>query len=142
MRRLVVLALAGLALTACGTVSATSALRSWVSQSNFSRNVLTVAGDASHAAAELRRAGSTSGQLHLVCAVLLVDTEASNASLPSPDATTNDLLSRAYTALGAGANLCYRAAALPATRAAALRDLRQGVALLSEARARIANAAG
>ncbi len=142
MRRLLALALAGLGLTACGSVSPGTALRSWVSQSSFVANTRTLQGDASHAATVLRRADSTSGQLHLVCGVLLYDTEAANASLPSPDATTTQLLTRAYTLLGAGANRCYRAGTSPTARAAALGDLGSGAALLAEASARIANAGG
>ncbi len=142
MRRLVALVAAGLGLAACGSTTPASALASWVSQSGFIANSRTLVGDARHAASALRRADASAGQLHLVCAVLLVDTESLNASLPTPDATTTQLLSRAYTLLGEGANLCYRAAGSVPRRAVALGKLSAGAAALSEAEARVANAGG
>ncbi len=135
MRRALALALAGLALGACGHVSSASALHQWSQQSAFDSAVRTLRGDARHAATTLR-SSSTLAQLHTVCAVLLVDVQAANAALPTPDAQTTRLLSRAYEDLGAGANRCYGATS-GSRRQAALEALGRGAGELSEAQARV-----
>jgi hypothetical protein len=134
-----VLLLAGLVLSACGTVSVASAMSKWVSQSNYVANNHTILNDARHSANALRRAGMTSLDLHTVCAVLYLETEQANSALPSPDRQTTTILGRAYNNLGAGANVCYDAASNTAKRARALKYLTLGVAQLSEASARVAS---
>ncbi len=127
-------------MAACGsTVSSGSALHSWVVQSNFHEGVATLTADARHAARALRDASTTTNELHLVCGVLLFDTQSANASLPTPDTQTTHLLSRAYTDLGAGANQCYDAGTSAPRRATALRSLESGAALIAEADARVAS---
>lgn len=139
-RRLATLIGAGLLLGACSTTSAPSALAQWVSQSNLYHAATVLRGDARHAASALRDPNSTDSQLHTVCAVLLVDTESANASLPTPDAQATTLLSLAYTKFGAGANECYRASTNVTARLRALKSLQAAVANLSEATGRIAAA--
>jgi hypothetical protein len=133
--RIVALVFAGLSLGACGSLSGSSALAQWSHQSNFEQSVGILLGDARHAASALR-ANATANELHTVCAVLLVDVQSANAALPTPDSQTSQLLSRAYTNLGAGANRCYVANS-PALRARALADLSAGAGQIVEARARV-----
>lgn len=139
-RRLIGLLAAGLLLAACGSVSAASALRSWVSQSAFARGSATLHRDALHAATTLRTASASAFQLHTVCAVLLVDSESANASLPTPDDQTTTLLGKAYDLLGSGANVCYHAGSNAAHRTQALSLLEAGSARLAQANLRISAA--
>ena len=141
IRHVGVLLAAGLTLAACGaTVSSASALRDWVSQSGYHNTSLAIVADARHAVRALENPSTSPKMLHLVCGVLLYDTESANASLPTPDQQATTLLSRAYTDLGAGAHQCYDAGADHARRSAALGSLRAGGAAIAEATARIAAA--
>lgn len=137
IRRLGVLAVAGVLLSSCGTVSAVSAMRTWVDQSNFHGSMKTLTTDVRHSVVALRDGSTSSASLHTVCAVLLVDTESANASLPTPDDQSTTLLSRAYTDLGAGANQCYKAGADQAARARATASLVKGLGVLAEATVRV-----
>ncbi|MHB1208301.1 MAG: hypothetical protein ACYC1I_01175 [Acidimicrobiales bacterium] len=137
IRRIGLLVIAGALLSACGTVSAVSAMRTWVDQSNFHTSMKTLTIDVRHSASALRDVTTSSASLHTVCAVLLVDTESANASLPTPDNQSTNLLSKAYTNLGAGANQCYKAGADPALRAAAIASLAKGLSVLAEATVRV-----
>jgi hypothetical protein len=139
-RRLVALLTGGLLLSACGSQSPTAALHSWVTQSAFHSAVSTLRSDARHAAAALRDASSAPNVLHTVCGVLSVDALSANSSLPTPDDQSTSLLGRAYGAFGTAAALCYRARGDAAIRARAVSDLERAVALLAEARARVAAA--
>jgi hypothetical protein len=130
---------AGILLSACGTVSVATAMSKWVSQSDYLANNHTILNDARHSASALRHAAMTALDLHTVCAVLYLETEQANSALPTPDHQTTTLLGRAYNNLGAGANVCYDAANITAKRARALRYLTLGVAELSEASARVAS---
>jgi hypothetical protein len=141
-RVVAVLVIAGLCLAACGTQSMASAMQNWVNQSAFRQNMPVLLKDVRHSATQLRRGGPAGNNLHTVCAVLDVDTESANASLPTPDAQATNLLSKAYDDFGAGANRCYDANSSTNARAAALTWLSRGVALLSEATARINVATG
>jgi hypothetical protein len=138
----VALLLSGLALGACGTVSLASAMQTWITQSQFRQNLPTLTADVRSSATQLRRSGPLGNNLHTVCAVLVVDTESANASLPTPDGQATKLLSTAYDDFGAGANRCYNANASAGARAAALRWLTKGMAALSEGTARVNVAAG
>jgi len=131
---------AALALAACGTVSASTAMRSWVTQSAFSSAVTTLRTDARHAATALRDPRSTPNLLHTVCAVLSLDAQQANSALPSPDDQSTTLLGRAYTQFGRGAERCFGAAANSASRAAAITELQRAIATLAEADARVAAA--
>lgn len=133
--RLLGLLAAGLSLSACGAVTSTSALSQWSHQSNFEQSMGILLTDARHAASALRSNASLN-ELHTVCAVLLVDVQSANAALPTPDAQTSHLLSRAYTDLGAGANRCYVATS-SALRSRALADLSRGAGEVVEARTRV-----
>lgn len=128
---------AGLLLSACGSISATSALQAWVSQSNLTSSLRVLASDVRHARMSLVKVHSSANDLHTVCGVLLVDAESANASLPTPDDQTTRLLSLGYTKLGDGANLCYRAGVSQQLRAQALGALTRGDSYLSEALARV-----
>jgi hypothetical protein len=134
-----VVLVAGLVLSACGSVSVTAAMSKWVSQSGYVANNHTILNDARHSANALRHAAMTTLDLHTVCAVLYLETEQANSALPTPDRQTTTLLGRAYNNLGAGANVCYDAANNEAKRARALQYLTLGVAELSEASARVAS---
>lgn len=140
IRALGALLVGGLLLSACGSVSAASGLASWVVQSSYRSSAATLVGDARHSADVLKITNSSNADLHTVCGVLLFDTESANASLPTPDARSTTLLSKAYTNLGAGANECYVASSNVDARAKALQTLTSGLADLSEASARITSA--
>ena len=133
---------AAVSLSGCGTQSPQQAMRHWLSQSRFATNERQLRSDAHHAAVALRRATESVAQLHTVCAVLLVETEAANASLPTPDAELNSVLAGAFNALGDGANECYRAGASSVKRERALRYLEDGVGGLAEGLTRAAVVAG
>ena len=139
IRLLVVFLAAGLVLSACGSQSMSSAMKSWASQSSYSyvatnRALIT---DATHSAKALRTKGETNDQLHLVCGVLDYDTESANSFLPTPDKVASNLLVKAYGNLGAGATICYGAGTSASKRARALSYISMGVGQLNEAYARI-----
>jgi hypothetical protein len=140
IRALGALLVGGLLLSACGSISAATALTSWVVQSSYLSSAKTLGSDARHSADVLVNPTTSNADLHTVCGVLLVDTESANASLPTPDGRATTLLSKAYTSLGAGANECYSASSNARARAKALGSLTSGLADLSEASARIASA--
>jgi hypothetical protein len=137
IRLLAALLLAGLLLSACGSISATKAMTKWVSESSYVSNNHTLLNDARHSDNALHDAAMTNLDLHTVCAVLYLETEEANAALPTPDHQTTTLLGKAYNNLGAGANVCYDAANNVTQRDRALAYLTKGVAQLSEASARI-----
>ena len=138
-RHLLVLALvcAPLALSACGTQSAGTALSKWATSSNLATNSAQLVSDARQALLALKDPRTTAAQLHTVCAVLDLETLQANSALPTPDAQTTALLSAAYTDLGDGANVCYRAARSTSERERASAYLRRAGAELSEAQARV-----
>lgn len=131
------MAAASLALAACGSVSAGTALTEWAKSSNLTINSAQLVLDARKVLVELDDAHSSAAQLHTVCAVLDLEALQANAALPTPDDQTTTLLSGAYTNLGDGANVCYHAAASPARRDRAAAFLRRAGAQLSEAQARV-----
>lgn len=140
MRRPVVLLLlvGALALGACGTpLSGTAAMVSWARAANFTHNTATLTSDARHAVTALGEPTSSPNLLHTVCGVLQTDDEAAYNSLPTPDASSTNLLSRAYNALGVGASHCYDAGTDPARRARALGEIAHAVAQLAEGVARV-----
>ena len=137
IRRLAALLVAGLLVSACGTVSVASALRTWVSQSSFHAAVASLRGDAVHAATALRDAKAPTKELHTVCGVLDFETLQANAALPTPDDQATTLLAKAYNNFGAGANECYHAANSASLRAKSIASLEVAASALSEATARI-----
>ncbi len=138
IRRLVAVALASLALAACGSVSPGTALSRWFTSSALPSAISQLTLDARHALSALETPSMTSAQLHTVCAVLDFETLQANASLPTPDGQTTNLLSSAYTDLGSGANECYDAGHSTAKRTRAVDFLHHAGAELAEARARVA----
>jgi hypothetical protein len=140
--RLLLLLAAGLLLAACGTVSLATASKSWVKQSQFYSNLPTLTKDVRNSAGQLNNQHATANALHTVCGVLLMDAEQFNSSLPTPDNQATGLLSKAFSAFGAGANKCYGAQKSPAARASALLWLSRGMADLSEGTARLHVATG
>jgi hypothetical protein len=140
IRALGALLVGSILLGACGSISAATALTSWVVQSSYPSSASTLVTDARHSANVLKSPTTSNADLHTVCGVLLVDTESANASLPTPDSRATTLLSKAYTDLGAGANECYVASSSVSARSRALRSLASGLAHLSEGSARIASA--
>jgi hypothetical protein len=140
-RLLVALLVAGLLLSACGSTSPAAAMKKWVSQSAYRANLPTLTGDVRRAANELRRSDATVNDLHTICAVLTLDAEQANSSLPTPDSQATTLLATAYNDIGAGANKCYVATSSRA-RTSALSWLSRGMAALSEGTARVDVAAG
>jgi hypothetical protein len=117
-------------------------MESWVAQSSFSSTRSSIDIDARHSATALRDAAMTSAQLHTVCGVLEFELEEANASLPTPDDQSTSLLSRSYGQFGVGASECYRAGSSASARQSALAALSRGMALLSEAVARVNVASG
>jgi hypothetical protein len=141
MRRVATLLAAGVLLSACGSVSAGSAMRGWVKQSGFSANARSLFQDVQHSAKDLHNVALTSNDLHTFCNVLFVDDGSMQSSLPTPDSQATTLLNGAYRDFATAAVECYSANAVPADRAKALAMLSAGAALLSEGRARVAAAA-
>ena len=77
-----------------------------------------------------------------MCAVLNLDAQSANSSLPSPDAQSTTLLATAYQSLGDGANTCYNAYGSPKKRSLAQHFLRLALAQLSFGSIRLAIASG
>ncbi|MGA2433252.1 MAG: hypothetical protein ABSG09_07300, partial [Acidimicrobiales bacterium] len=105
-------------------------------------NTSTLQGDVRHSAAALQDAASSAHVLHVVCGVLVTDTEAANAALPTPDPQSTSLLSRAYTDIGGGANTCFGAGSNASLRKKALDYLQKGLGELNEAVLRVDVARG
>ncbi len=137
MKRVAVLLCAGLLLAGCGTIKASVAMANWVLQSNFKSAVGTFASDSAIAANNLRNPKATKADLHTVCAVLYLDAQQANSSLPTPDDQATQLLGKAYNYFSAAANSCYDTQSLSA-RPAVLATLAKAAATLSEATARVA----
>ena len=139
-RRIVVLALAGLLLCACGTVSEAKAMSGWVAHSNFKANASSLFGDVVTSAKDLRNPNLSSNDYHTVCQVLFSDDGAMQAALPTPDQQATTLLNKAYQRFATAAHECYNAESSATARAKALATLARGAALFAEARARVATA--
>ncbi|MGA7835383.1 MAG: hypothetical protein WCA31_09285 [Acidimicrobiales bacterium] len=137
IRWLAAILAAGLLLSACGSQSLDSAMKSWVSQSNYVANNSQLITDAQHSVAALRVKDESNKDLHTVCAVMYLESDQAGAALPTPDTLVTKLLGDAYIKLNAGANVCYDAGSDSAKRALAISDLSKGVGSLDEAYARI-----
>jgi hypothetical protein len=127
----------GLLLSACGSQSLSTAMKSWVSESSYLTNNDQLITDAQHSVNALRTKDESNRELHLVCAVMYVESDEAGAALPTPDTLATKLLGEAYIKLNAGANECYDAGTDPSKRAIAISDLAEGVGQLDEASARI-----
>jgi len=124
---------AGLLLAACGTQSLSSAMSAWSTGSDLKGALGQLTTDSRQVLAALDQSHASAAQLHTVCAVLDVETLQANASLPTPDDQTTNLLSRAYTLLGDAANVCYHAAGSAAKMTRVRSYLSQAGAVMSEA---------
>ncbi len=142
IKRIAALLLCGVVLSGCGTITLNAAMSNWVKQSNFSENLKTVVHDAKVTIKDLGDPALGVNDLHTVCGVFLTDVESANASLPTPDTQSSNLLSSAYTDLGGAANQCYKAGVNPALRAQAASLLTKGLATLSAATVRISVVTG
>jgi hypothetical protein len=91
----------------------------WVDGTNFGEVVGTLVADNARIA---KAAPNGSGALHAACATLINDAETATGSLPTPDPTVTELLTRAYSLEGAAGNGCYGAAGKPAQLRQAERD--------------------
>ena len=136
MRRSIPIALSALLLAGCGSVSTTVAVSQWRTQAHFDANTTTLVHDVRRAADLLKDPASTVGTRRTVCAILLLDAQAANSALPTPDDQATTLLGHAYDDFGAGANRCYAARAA-GYESLALASLRSGMASLAEGRARL-----
>jgi len=136
IRRLAFFAVAGVVLSGCGSISSTQAMTSWVKQSDYVQNARTTLNDARHAATALRDPSSTHVLLNTVCSVLFIDAGSLQATLPTPDDQSTNLLGKAVKSLGNAATECSRARTA-AQRVRSLGTLASGGAQLSEATARI-----
>lgn len=137
MKRAAVLLCAALLLAGCGSIKASIAMVNWVAQSNLKYAVSTLLSDSTISANTLRNPGSTKAQLHTICAVLYLDAQQANSSLPTPDDQSTQLLGKAYNYFSSAANSCYDAQSVSA-RPAVLATLAKAAATLSEATARVA----
>jgi hypothetical protein len=142
IKKVGVLLLVVIVLSAFGSQSEATAMKNWISQSNFKENVAQVAVDAKKAVRDLQNASLTKLDLDTICGVLLLETDQVNASLPTPDNQSTSLLSKSYTNVGGGANECYKAGKNKKLRVKALSYLRNGLAELSEAMLRVEVASG
>ena len=88
----------GLLLSACGTQSMSTAMRSWTKESTYGANNNALLSDVQHSARALRTPSEGTNDLHTVCGVLLYESEEANAALPTPDDLANTLLSARPTA--------------------------------------------
>lgn len=133
---------AALLLGACGTVSATQAVKNWIRNANYTANYATVNGDIQSSLHALAVAQDSVTTLHTVCGVLATDLGAAYASLPTPDSQSTTELGAAYETLSDGAQDCYEAAGNAKERTKALDALHIGAAALFFANQRLQIAAG
>lgn len=140
IRRVATLLAAGLLLSACGSVSASTAMSGWVKQSGFTSNARSLFDDVKNSAKDLHDDSLSSNDLHTFCNVLFVDDGSMQSSLPTPDRQATNLLNRAYRDFATAAVECYSAIAVPGDRAQSLANLGRGAAIFAEARARVATA--
>lgn len=109
----------------------------WAKSANLTKNDAQLISDARNAIKWLEDPRASAKQLHTVCGAFDFDTVSAYQSLPTPDAQVTDLLTAAYTDLGDGANVCYRADSSLAQRRRAEAYIRRAGAELSEAQARV-----
>lgn len=121
-------------LSACSSpASLPSKVAQWASGNGFGGNVGTLLGDGARVDRVVEQ-GQGSGALKASCGVLEDDASTADGTLPTPDASLTDALSRAFQDDAAAANLCYGAS--PADQAAlarAVRDVTKADALLESA---------
>ena len=103
---------AALALTSCAGAdqqgSPAHRMSVWVSGTSFGEDIGTLVADNARIA---KVAPNGAGALHAACSTMINDAEMANSSLPSPDPTVTDLLTKAYGLEGTAGNDCYNAGA-------------------------------
>lgn len=143
MRHRVLIALAVLlssavCLTACAGAdqrgSPAHRMSVWVSGTGFGGDIGTLVADNARIA---KVAPSGAGALHAACSTMINDAEMANSSLPSPDPTVTELLTRAYGLEGTAGNECYNAASNPKLLEESQREAIKAEALYEEAIQRI-----
>lgn len=106
--------LAALGLTSCAGAdqqgSAAHRMSVWVDGTGFGEEIGTLVADNARIA---KVAPNGPGALHAACSTMINDAEMANSSLPSPDSTVTDLLTRAYGLEGTAGNQCYDGASDP-----------------------------
>jgi hypothetical protein len=102
----------------------------WVQGTGLGAEIGTLVADNARIA---KVAPNGSGALHAACSTMINDAEMANSSLPSPDPTVTDLLTRAYGLEGTAGNQCYGGATNPAQLAEAERNGIKADALYQEA---------
>lgn len=124
--------LAGVALCACGTQSAASAVHQWASTSSLHTAVEDLLGDSSrvHAAIVTHQGAQL---VRTTCTVLYEDALGTNDELPTPDAQLTTLLSNAYDGYVRAAVTCYDDASSASVRARVVRELAAAQGELIEA---------
>jgi hypothetical protein len=135
---LVVLVSSALCLSACAGADqeGTTAHRMsvWVNGTGFGGEIGTLVADNARIA---KVAPNGAGALHAACSTMINDAEMANSSLPSPDPTVTDLLTRAYGLEGTAGNDCYDGATNTTLLHRAERDGITANALYEEAIQRI-----
>ena len=138
------LVLAGSVATACGQDelgSPNQQMSTWVRGTAFTDVVGTLRSDVDKAAS-LLASNPAAAQVHTVCGVLLVEVQAANSGLPSPDKTTTPLLSSAYHSLQDAATYCYDAVGNPTSASKFSGARSAGLARLSEAQLEVESLLG
>jgi hypothetical protein len=101
-----------LALTSCAGAdqqgSAAHRMKVWVNGTSFGADIGTLVADNARIA---KVAPNGAGALHAACSTMINDAEMANTSLPSPDPTVTDLLTKAYGLEGDAGNDCYNSGA-------------------------------
>jgi hypothetical protein len=80
----------------------------WVGGTGFGGDIGTLEADNARIA---KVAPNGAGALHAACSTMINDAEMANSSLPSPDPTVTDLLTKAYGLEGTAGNDCYNSGA-------------------------------
>jgi len=135
---LALVTLSALVLTSCAGAdqegSPAHRMSVWVDGTNFGEQIGTLIADNARIA---KVAPNGSGALHAACSTIVNDAEMANSSLPSPDPTVTELLTKAYGLEGTAGNECYDAASNPKLLAQAERTGIKANALYEEVLQRI-----
>lgn len=135
---LALVTLSALVLTSCAGAdqegSPAHRMSVWVDGTNFGEQIGTLIADNARIA---KVAPNGSGALHAACSTIVNDAEMANSSLPSPDPTVTELLTKAYGLEGTAGNECYDAASNPKLLARAERTGIKANALYEEVLQRI-----
>ncbi len=135
---LLVVLSSALLLTSCAGAdqqgSAAHRMSVWVDGTSFGEGIATLVADNARIPKVVHNG---SGALHAACSTMINDAEMANSSLPSPDPTVTDLLTKAYGLEGTAGNDCYSGATNEKLLTTALRDGIRADALYGEVVQRI-----